>query len=288
MVRFFSDQKLFYGLYIIQRSVMLVFKYAMNVIGPLLHAIALLLIIGIVFVYYLVVFPNITRGSSPKYVFHLIVSTLLSINILFNLISCAFTSPGYAPPIKDPGKILGLELNPVNSNQAASYSLRKKCLLAPGVYYKYCKSCKAVKPPRAHHCSVTGRCVYEMDHYCPWMNNCVGLYNYKYFYLFLVHLFVGCLYFMITIGSEILTVTNKYERYYDNIFEAFSFDFLFFRIRKFGLDYPHEIVSLTFVVALGACISVGLLLLWHSYLVVTNQVNCCIDLIVYCISNRNI
>lgn len=35
-----------------------------------------------------------------------------------------------------------------------------------------------------------------------------------------------------------------------------------------------EIVSLTFVVALGACISVGLLLAWHLYLVVTNQVRC--------------
>lgn len=59
---------------------------------------------------------------------------------------------------------------------------------------RYCKKCRAMKPPRAHHCSVAGRCVMKMDHYCPWVNNTVGQNNMKYFLLFLIYVFVGCSY----------------------------------------------------------------------------------------------
>lgn len=208
-----SDQNLYYALHLAQRYVMLIFKYFMSVVGPILHATALLLIFGISLVYFLFIFPIVTKGSAIKYTLHLITSTFLVINIFFNLISCAFTPPGSPPSVKDAGKILGLEENPTNLNQPVSYSLRKKCLLAPGVYYKYCKTCKAVKPPRAHHCSVLGRCVFEMDHYCPWMNNTVGLFNYRYFFFFLVYLFVACIYVMVVIGSGVITAKGKKERY---------------------------------------------------------------------------
>lgn len=49
---------------------------------------------------------------------------------------------------------------------------------------RICDQCGGVKPPRAHHCSVCKRCVLKMDHHCPWMNNCIGLYNEKAFLLF--------------------------------------------------------------------------------------------------------
>ena len=42
------------------------------------------------------------------------------------------------------------------------------------------------KPDRSHFCSNMQRNVLRMDHYCPWMGNCIGFANYKYFLLFLL------------------------------------------------------------------------------------------------------
>ncbi|GKY95865.1 hypothetical protein MPSEU_000547100 [Mayamaea pseudoterrestris] len=49
------------------------------------------------------------------------------------------------------------------------------------------------KPARAHHDSVTGRCIVKFDHYCPWVNNSIGALNHKFFCLFLFYTAVCCL-----------------------------------------------------------------------------------------------
>lgn len=62
---------------------------------------------------------------------------------------------------------------------------------------RYCTRCCKPKPDRTHHCSLCGVCVLKMDHHCPWINNCAGFGNYKYFIQFLCYTVVLCTYLML-------------------------------------------------------------------------------------------
>lgn len=66
-------------------------------------------------------------------------------------------------------------------------------LLSP-VEWGYCRYTSKPKPPRSHYDHVTKTLVLNMDHYCPWMFNCVGYFNYRYFFNFLWFVTVGLWY----------------------------------------------------------------------------------------------
>uniref|UniRef100_A0A0N4ZZ81 Palmitoyltransferase n=1 Tax=Parastrongyloides trichosuri TaxID=131310 RepID=A0A0N4ZZ81_PARTI len=76
--------------------------------------------------------------------------------------------------------------------------------------WSVCLKCESYRPPRAHHCRICKRCIRKMDHHCkffieiliivgPWVNNCIGEFNQKYFLQFLIFIFLISLYSILII-----------------------------------------------------------------------------------------
>jgi len=66
-------------------------------------------------------------------------------------------------------------------------------LLSP-TEWSYCRYSHQPKPPRSHYDHVTKSLILNMDHYCPWMFNCIGYFNYRYFFNFLWFVVVALFY----------------------------------------------------------------------------------------------
>ena len=158
--------------------------------------------------------------------------------------------------------------------------------------WSYCDRTGLPKPPRSHFDHVTKSLVLNMDHFCPWMFNVVGYFNYRYFVNFLMYVSVGMMYgavlsynpFMmidsidyrkqISISRDLYQKELHLEKGHEiNMGRSSAFRYSKVQHLIPNIPIPNEAtpIAFCFMMCVAVGLSVVILLVFHLYLIATAQ-----------------
>ncbi|XP_012720722.2 probable palmitoyltransferase ZDHHC12 [Fundulus heteroclitus] len=87
----------------------------------------------------------------------------------------------FAVSLMDPGFVL------TDTTGQGSHEETESMIAEPSTpRLRRCGFCLLQQPMRAKHCQTCKRCVRRFDHHCPWMENCVGERNHRWFVVYLL------------------------------------------------------------------------------------------------------
>ncbi|XP_071604618.1 palmitoyltransferase ZDHHC16 isoform X6 [Heliangelus exortis] len=246
--------------------------------GVVFVALVISLTSSIVAIVYICLLPLILQTYTPSWIcWHLAYGHWNLVMIVFHYYMAITTSPGHPPQAKD---------------NLTGVSICRKCIAPKPARTHHCSICNSpqawgccLTPPKHGACSGTDtgtvllspRCVLKMDHHCPWLNNCVGHYNHRYFFSFCLFMTMGCIYCSISswemfrdayaaiekmklLEKERLQVAAN-QTYYQTPPPTFSF----------GQRAFHKSVVYLWVLCSSVALALGALTLWHAALITRGE-----------------
>jgi palmitoyltransferase ZDHHC9/14/18 len=148
-----------------------------------------------------------------------VIAVILLIFVMSMLLRAAFMDPGIVPRATIFEEIW-VETRPSDEPEPTPGTLRPppkiQSILINGQEFKlkYCYTCKMFRPPRSSHCSICDNCIDRFDHHCPWVGNCVGRRNYRYFYLFLLSVSIYCSFVCGMVIYNLMLLTNMTDDFW--------------------------------------------------------------------------
>eukprot|EP01059_Diplonema_ambulator_P002456 TRINITY_DN12091_c0_g1_i1.p1 TRINITY_DN12091_c0_g1~~TRINITY_DN12091_c0_g1_i1.p1 ORF type:complete len:329 (+),score=66.05 TRINITY_DN12091_c0_g1_i1:88-987(+) len=205
-------------------------------------SIAICIISGTIFTFFHTVFPLVMDLDSVFGWVNFLFASWLSFNLIFNYILCVRTPPGCADPLL------------LSESELAEAERERLVIKKRGEGFSlWCHHSNQPKPPRAHYCHVSGALVLKMDHFCPWVGQCVGHHNHRYFLLFLIYLWSSTFYAVCCIGLHWAGIlTNP-------------------RANEASIQAESQNISLCFVVCIALVIAITFFIVWSGFLALTNQ-----------------
>ncbi|CAI4228196.1 unnamed protein product [Auanema sp. JU1783] len=205
--------------------------------------------------------PFLFDSVSPVLPF---IGAALFMIVLINLLKTSFSDPGILPRASHTealriGQYARDEaLTDPNFNQETSvaprtlHSSKQVTVNGQSVRLKYCHTCQFFRPPRSTHCSICDNCVLNFDHHCPWVGNCVGARNYRYFYFFTTSLTVLILFIFGCSITHLILLSREERQFWD-------------AVKKSPVSMVVSFICF-FAIWSTLCLS-G----FHTYLIATNQ-----------------
>ncbi|XP_034548578.1 probable palmitoyltransferase ZDHHC12 [Notolabrus celidotus] len=104
----------------------------------------------------------------------------LLLPVLFLLVVVLSVLLYFAVSLMDPGFVLS------DTAKGSTEEMESMIPESATPRLRRCGYCLLQQPMRARHCQTCNRCVRRFDHHCPWLENCVGERNHRWFIVYLV------------------------------------------------------------------------------------------------------